>query len=50
MKPSREFKVNFTAWGFFFLSLALVVLVVVVIWHARTSSRPSAPVPERVEH
>jgi hypothetical protein len=39
VKPSREFKVNVTAWGFFFLSVALAVIVVVVIWHARTSSR-----------
>jgi len=37
MKPSREFKVNFTAWGFFLLSLLLLVVVVVVVWHARTS-------------
>jgi hypothetical protein len=50
MKPSREFKANFTAWGFFLLSVALAAIVVVVIWHSRTSPRPSAPVPERVEH
>ena len=37
MKPSREFKANFTTWGFFFLSLLLVVIVLVVVWHARTS-------------
>jgi len=49
MKPSREFKVNFTAWGFFFLSVTLAVVVVVVIWHARTSSR-STQIPESVEH
>jgi hypothetical protein len=49
MKVTREFKVNVTAWGFFFLSVALAVLVVVVIWHARTSSR-STPIPERVDH
>jgi ABC-type branched-subunit amino acid transport system permease subunit len=37
MKPSREFKANFTTWGFFFVSLLLVVVIVVVVWHARTS-------------
>jgi hypothetical protein len=46
MKPSREFKANFTAWGFFILSLLLVALVAVVVWHSRTSSRP---VPEHIE-
>lgn len=49
MKPSREFKANFTAWGFFLLSILLVVIVVVVIWHSRTSPRPSAPASERAE-
>jgi len=37
MKPSREFKANFTAWGFFFLSLLIFFVIAVVIWHARTS-------------
>ena len=63
MKVSREFKVNVTAWGFFTLSVLVVVIVVMAIWKGRTSSRPaplpagSAPaplgagqVPERVEH
>jgi prolipoprotein diacylglyceryltransferase len=49
MKVSREFKVNVTAWGFFILSVLLVVVSVVVIWNSRTSHRPP-PVPEQVEH
>ena len=45
MKPSREFKENVTAWGFFILSVLVVVLSVVIIFQSRTSHR-SAPAPE----
>ncbi len=31
MRPSRQFKENFTAIGFFLVSLAVVILVIVVI-------------------
>jgi len=39
-KPSREFKVNVTAWGFFFLSLLVAVIVITAVWNSRTSHRP----------
>lgn len=40
-KPSREFKANVTAWGFFFLSLAVVIIIIVTVLNSRTSHRAS---------
>jgi hypothetical protein len=48
MKLSRRFKENVTAWGFFTLSLLVVLITIIVIFHARTSHR-SAPVPEQLQ-
>lgn len=42
-KPSREFKATVTAWGFFLLSVAVVVILVLGIWNARTSRRAPPP-------
>ncbi len=47
MKVSRKFKENVTAWGFFFLSIAVVVLLVAGALCARTSHR-SAPATEQL--
>jgi hypothetical protein len=47
MKLSRSFKENVTAWGFFFLSVAVVVILVVGALCARTSHR-SAPAAEQI--
>ncbi|MDW8343467.1 MAG: hypothetical protein RMM51_03145 [Verrucomicrobiae bacterium] len=44
-KPSREFKATVTAWGFFVLSVGVVVLLVWGIWNARTSRRATPPPP-----
>lgn len=43
MKVSREFKVNFTAWGFFFLSVFVFVVIAVAVWNSRTSPRLAPP-------
>ncbi len=48
MKPSREFKANFTAWGFFFLSILVFVIIAVVVWNSRTSHRATST-PEHVQ-
>jgi len=42
-KPSREFKATVTAWGFFFLSIAVVVILVMGAWKSRTSPRAAPP-------
>ncbi len=42
-KPSREFKATVTAWGFFLLSVAVVVILVVGAWKSRTSPRTAPP-------
>jgi hypothetical protein len=55
MKVSREFKANFTAWGFFLLSVLVFAVIALAIWNSRTSHRlappPAGSVPpaERVE-
>jgi hypothetical protein len=46
MKPSREFKENVTAWGFFILSILVAVIAAIVIFHSRTSHR-APPVTEQ---
>jgi Na+-transporting methylmalonyl-CoA/oxaloacetate decarboxylase gamma subunit len=46
MQVSRKFKENVTAWGFFFLSLAVVAILVMGALRSRTSPR-SVPVPEQ---
>ena len=46
MKPSRKFKENVTAWGFFIVSILVVAIAVVVIFRSRTSHRVP-PVSER---
>ncbi|HXI85155.1 MAG TPA: hypothetical protein VNL17_13805 [Verrucomicrobiae bacterium] len=50
MNPSRKFKENVLVVGFFSLSVAIVVILVVGAWKARTSSRPSTPTTEQVNH
>jgi hypothetical protein len=50
MNPSRKFKENVLVVGFFSLSVAIVVILVVGAWKGRTSARPSAPAAEQVNH
>ena len=50
MNPSRKFKENVLVLGFFLLSVAVVVLLVVGAWKGHTSGRPSTPPPEQVNH
>jgi len=47
-RPSREMKATITAWGFFFLSILVVVILVMGAFYSRTSHR-SPPVLEQVE-
>ena len=48
MKLSRGFKENVTAWGFFILSILVMLIAIILIFHARASHR-SAPVPEQLQ-
>jgi hypothetical protein len=50
MAPSKKFKENVLVVGFFLLSVAVVVIVVVGVWKGRTSARPSTPPTEQVNH
>ena len=50
MNPSRKFKENVLVVGFFLLSVAVAVIVVVGVWKGRTSARPLAPAAEQVHH
>ena len=50
MNPSRKFKENVLVVGFFVLSVAVVVILVVGAWKGRTSARPSTPPAEQVNH
>jgi hypothetical protein len=43
MQVSRKFKENVTAWGFFFLSLAVVAILIVGALRSRTSLRSTPP-------
>jgi hypothetical protein len=50
MNPSRKFKENVLVVGFFLLSVAVVVILIVGAWKGRTSARPSTPPPQQVNH
>jgi hypothetical protein len=50
MNPSRKFKENVLVVGFFLLSVAVVVILIVGAWKGRTSSRASTPPAEQVNH
>jgi hypothetical protein len=50
MNPSRKFKENVLVVGFFLLSVAVVVILVVGAWKGRTSVRASTPTTEQVNH
>ena len=50
MNPSRKFKENVLVVGFFLLSVAVVVILVIGAWKGRTSVRPSTPPAEQVHH
>ena len=50
MNPSRKFKENVLVVGFFSLSVAVVVILVVGAWKGRTSVRASTPTTEQVNH
>src|SRR6266404_4777078 len=50
MSPSRNFKENVLVVGFFSLSVAVVVILVVGAWKARSSARQSTPATEQVNH
>ncbi len=50
MNPSRKFKENVLVVGFFLLSLAVVVILVLGAWKGRTSARQSTPPPQQVNH
>jgi hypothetical protein len=43
MQVSRMFKENVTAWGFFFLSLAVVAILIVGALRSRISPRSTPP-------
>jgi len=47
MHPSRKFKENVLVLGFFLISVAVVVILVVGAWSGRTSARPSTPPVEQ---
>jgi hypothetical protein len=47
MNPSRKFKENVLAIGFFLVSVGVVVILVVGAWKGHTSARPAAPPAER---
>jgi hypothetical protein len=50
MNPSRKFKENVLVVGFFLLSVAVAVVIVVGVWKGRTSTRASTPPAEQVHH
>jgi len=50
MNPSRKFKENVLVLGFFLLSVAVVVILIVGAWRGHTSGRASTPPAERVYH
>jgi len=50
MNPSRKFKENVLAVGFFSLSVAVVVIIIIGIWKGRTSARLLPPSAQEVNH
>jgi hypothetical protein len=50
MNPSRKFKENVLVIGFFLLSVAVVVILIVGAWKGHTSARPSTPPAGQVNH
>jgi hypothetical protein len=50
MNPSRKFKENVLVVGFFSLSVAVVVILIIGVWKGRTSARASIPPAQQVNH